>query len=115
MPAPVRAQIDEDRMKEACLAQLALLFGPAAAKPVATLAINPALVTLPVSLFNLDLAVGTLPAAMVMRRFGRRTGYVLGASIGSAAGLVAALGVFWASFAIFCVGTSGAGPLILRP
>lgn len=30
---------------------------------------DPALVTLPVSLFNLGLALGTLPAAFVMRSF----------------------------------------------
>ncbi len=38
--------------------------------------------TLPVSLFNLGLVLGTLPAAFVMRRFGRRNGYLLGAGRG---------------------------------
>ena len=51
---------------------------------------DPALVTLPVSLFNLGLALGTLPAAFVMRQIGRRNGYLLGTSFGTAAGLVAA-------------------------
>jgi MFS family permease len=73
------------------------------------LSADPALVTLPVSLFNLGLALGTLPAAMIMRRFGRRSGYLLGASIGIAAGLIAALGIYRATFTIFCLGTFTAG------
>ncbi len=70
---------------------------------------DPALVTLPVSLFNLGLAVGTLPAAFVMRQIGRRNGYLLGTGFGMAAGLVAAFGIFSASFLIFCLGTFIAG------
>ncbi|MFI3903152.1 MFS transporter [Ochrobactrum sp. S1502_03] len=70
---------------------------------------DPALVTLPVSLFNLGLALGTLPAAFVMRTVGRRNGYLLGACFGMAAGLIAALGIFSTSFLIFCLGTFTAG------
>ncbi|WP_019995488.1 MFS transporter [Aureimonas ureilytica] len=70
---------------------------------------DPALVTLPVSAFNLGLAVGTLPAAFVMRRLGRRSGYVLGACIAMASGLTAALGIALAGFALFCLGTFAAG------
>ncbi len=70
---------------------------------------DPALVTLPVSLFNLGLALGTLPAAFVMRRFGRRSGYLFGAGFGIVAGLVAAAGIFAASFVVFCLGTFTAG------
>lgn len=54
------------------------------------LSYDPALVTLPVSLSNLGLAAGTLPAAFVMRKIGRRNGYLLGTIFGIAAGLVAA-------------------------
>lgn len=70
---------------------------------------DPALITLPVSLLNLGLAIGTLPAAFVMRQFGRRSGYLLGACIGIVAGLVAALGLLRESFTIFCAGTMMAG------
>jgi MFS family permease len=65
--------------------------------------------TLPVSLINLGLALGTIPAAMIMRSVGRRSGYVLGAGIGVVAGCVAALGIASASFALFCLGTFIAG------
>jgi MFS family permease len=70
---------------------------------------NPAIVTLPVSLYNLGLALGTLPAAALMKRFGRRTGYLIGAVTGLASGLVAALGIYLASFWVFCLGTFVAG------
>lgn len=70
---------------------------------------DPALATLPVSLFNLGLALGTLPAAFIMRRYGRRSGYLFGASCGIIAGLVAALGIASASFLVFCLGTFTAG------
>ncbi|MBU3971807.1 MAG: MFS transporter [Alphaproteobacteria bacterium] len=70
---------------------------------------DPALATFPVSLFGLGLALGTVPAALVMRRFGRRTGYLLGAGFGVASGAVAAFGIFSAVFWIFCFGTFIAG------
>lgn len=74
-----------------------------------TLAPSPDLATLPVSVYNLGLAIGTLPAAFVMRRFGRRNGYLLGTLFGLAAGLIATFGITAASFALFCFGTFTAG------
>lgn len=73
------------------------------------LAPSPALVTLPVSLYNLGLALSTLPAAYLMRRLGRRSAYLLGALSAAAAGLLAAGGIFAATFLIFCLGTFAAG------
>jgi len=73
------------------------------------LADNKELATLPVSVLQLGLALGTIPAAMVMRRFGRRNGYFLGALIGVLAGCVASYGIVSAMFALFCVGTFMAG------
>jgi MFS family permease len=74
-----------------------------------TLAPSAFLVTLPVSLYQLGLALGTVPAAFIMRRFSRRSGYLLGASIGLLSGLVATLGIVVAAFAMFCLGTFLAG------
>ncbi|WP_112663664.1 MFS transporter [Microvirga flavescens] len=65
--------------------------------------------TLPVSLFNLGLALGTIPAAMIMRGVGRRGGYVFAGSVGILAGCLAAFGIVTASFLIFCIGTTIAG------
>lgn len=74
-----------------------------------SLASSPALATLPVSVFNLGLAIGTLPAAYFMRRLGRRHAYLFGALFGIAAGLIAAFGISSASFILFCLGTFTAG------
>jgi predicted MFS family arabinose efflux permease len=74
-----------------------------------TLAANKELATLPVSLLNLGLALGTIPAAMLMRRAGRRAGYVVGAGIGVVGGCLAAFGIASASFGLFCLGTLIAG------
>lgn len=70
---------------------------------------DPAWLTFPVSLFGLGLAIGTLPAAFIMRRWGRRNGYVFGGLIGIVAGLIAAFGISSRSFEIFCIGTFIAG------
>lgn len=67
------------------------------------------LATLPVSLLQLGLATGTIPAAMLMRSVGRRTGYIVGATIGIAAGCMAAYGIALGVFAVFCFGTLMAG------
>lgn len=74
-----------------------------------TLAENKELATLPVSLINLGLAAGTIPAAMMMRRLGRRNAYVLAGLIGVVAGTLAAAGIAAANFALFCLGTFIAG------
>ena len=65
----------------------------------------PALATLPVSIYNLGLAAGTLPAAFLMRRFGRRPAYILGGLLGILGGLVAATGIAMHAFIAFCLGT----------
>lgn len=70
---------------------------------------DPALITLPVSLHHLGLALGTIPAAFIIRQAGRRSAYLLGASIGLASGLVATFGLVSASFLVFCLGTLIAG------
>jgi MFS family permease len=73
------------------------------------LAPSPALITLPVSLFTLGLALGTIPAAIIMRQFGRRGGYLLGALIGVFSGLIATFGIIDDAFTVFCLGTFIAG------
>ncbi|NLD69606.1 MAG: MFS transporter [Limnobacter sp.] len=73
------------------------------------LAANASLSTLPVSLYNLGLALSTIPAAMLMRRLGRRAAYALGALLGLVSGLIATVGVLIGSFETFCVGTATAG------
>lgn len=70
---------------------------------------NPTATTLPVSIFQLGLALSTLPAAWLMQRLGRRWAYVLGAVLGVVSGIVAAQGIAQSDFVTFCIGTALAG------
>jgi len=70
---------------------------------------NPTLSTLPVSIYQLGLALSTLPVAWLMQRSSRRTAYVLGAVLGVVSGLVAARGIAQSNFVLFCLGTALAG------
>lgn len=73
------------------------------------LASTPTAATLPVSLYQLGLALCTLPVAWLMHRWGRRLAYVLGALVGVLSGLVAAQGIAQSDFVLFCAGTTLAG------
>jgi MFS family permease len=65
--------------------------------------------TVPVSLMQLGIAVGVIPAAMLMRRLGRRNGYLIGALIGAGAASIAAAGTSTRLFWLFCLGTFACG------
>ena len=73
------------------------------------LASNPEQATIPVSLFNLGMAIGILPAAFFMRKIGRRNAYFLGSALGISGGLIAYFGITISSFLFFCLGTILAG------
>src|ERR1700693_976433 len=62
------------------------------------LAPDRALSTLPIAVQMTGMMSATIPAALLMARIGRRPGFWIGAS-------VAAIAVFRADFALFCVGT----------
>jgi len=63
------------------------------------------LATLPVTSFVVGTALSTVPASMLMRRIGRRPGFMLGACFGILSGLVAALAVYEQNFLLFLFGT----------
>ncbi|MGN5536056.1 MFS transporter [Alcaligenes sp. Lyrl_28] len=109
-------QVDQSRRNAFILSGMQALGGANPALVVALsslvgqkMASSPDLATLPVGIFNLGLAVGILPAAYLMRRLGRQGGYLIGALLGVAAGLLAAAGIYGLSFAMFCMGTLLAG------
>ena len=56
------------------------------------------LATLPVSTFNLGVAMGAIPAAMLMRAVGRRLGFMAGSLSGIAGGVIAALALIYGLF-----------------
>ncbi|MEM7303515.1 MAG: MFS transporter [Pseudomonadota bacterium] len=61
-------------------------------------------VTAPVTSYNVGVALGALPAAMLMRKVGRRYGFMSGSMVGLMAAGVATLGLFQANIFIFCLG-----------
>ena len=67
----------------------------------AQLAPSSAWVTFPVAVSIVGTAVAAVPAALLMRRVGRRAGFVVGAWLGCLASLGAAVAVFIASFWLF--------------
>lgn len=61
--------------------------------------------TVPVSTFVIGTALSTIPASMLMRRIGRRPGFIVGALIGLAAAVIAVVAIFRRDFALFCFAT----------
>ncbi|MCI5077103.1 MFS transporter [Oricola sp.] len=62
------------------------------------------LATAPVTGFNVGVAIGALPAAMLMRAVGRRSGFMTGAVITALGGAIAAIALFRSSFWLFAFG-----------
>jgi MFS family permease len=71
----------------------------------AELAPRPALTTLPIATLVVGAAISSIPAAMLMRRVGRRAGFASGALAGAAAAALAAFALLAQSFALFCLAT----------
>ena len=72
----------------------------------ATLASNPALATLPVSLVVVATASTTVPATILMRRIGRSKGFALSSTSAAIAVVVASLALQRQSFGLFVVAAS---------
>ncbi|NUR11681.1 MAG: MFS transporter [Bradyrhizobium sp.] len=71
----------------------------------ATLAPDMSLATVPLSMYVLGLAAGTLPTGAISRRFGRRMAFVVGTGLGTLTGLLGSYAILHASFALFCIAT----------
>lgn len=71
----------------------------------ATLSPNPALATLPLSIYVVGLALGTLPTGLVAHRYGRRVAFIIGSGCGAMCGALACLAILYGSFALFCAAT----------
>jgi len=65
------------------------------------LAADKSLATLPIALMMVAAAATMIPASMLMQRFGRRAGFMLGTIIGCIAGLIAAAAIWIESFWLF--------------
>ena len=71
----------------------------------ATLAPDISLATVPLSIYVVGLAAGTLPTGAISRRYGRRVAFIIGTGCGVATGLLGAFAILHGSFALFCCAT----------
>jgi len=101
-----------DYRNVAVLSVCQMLFGTGRSLIVATspligyaIAAEKSLATLPHALVIVGTALLTLPAALLMRRIGRRRGFVFGGLVGAAGGVVCVYGVIVADFWMFALGT----------
>ncbi len=90
------------------LAVAQALYGSAATVLVVTaglvgaqLSSDPSWATLPVSAFVIGTALTTLPLSLLMRRIGRKAGFLLGSLAGSMGGLLGVYAIYEQSFAVF--------------
>jgi len=70
----------------------------------ALLAPDKSLATLPVAAMVVGTAMASLPAAMLMRRWGRRMGFLMGAGLGVAGSVLAGYALWQQSFELFVLG-----------
>ncbi len=71
----------------------------------ATLAPDIAYATVPLSVYVVGVAAGTLPTGAISRRYGRRVAFIIGTASGIATGLLGAVAILWGSFSLFCLAT----------
>src|SRR3954468_10681326 len=71
----------------------------------ASLAPDISLATVPLSMYVLGLAAGTLPTGGVSRAYGRRFAFIIGTGCGVLTGLLGAFAILRGSFPLFCCAT----------
>src|SRR3954447_2131791 len=67
----------------------------------ATLAPDISLATVPLSMYVVGIATGTLPTGAISRAYGRRAAFILGTGCGVLTGMLAAFAILHGSFALF--------------
>jgi MFS family permease len=71
----------------------------------ATLAPDISFATVPLSMYVVGLAAGTLPTGAISRAYGRRVAFIIGTGCGVLTGLLGAFAILHASFQLFCCAT----------
>ena len=71
----------------------------------AALAPDMSLATVPLSMYVLGLAAGTLPTGAISRAYGRRLAFMIGTGCGVLTGLLGSFAILHGSFALFCCAT----------
>ncbi|MGY3449599.1 MFS transporter [Bradyrhizobium sp. USDA 4353] len=85
-------------------ANSAVIFATGAIVGV-TIAPNIGLATVPISMYVVGLAAGTLPTGAISRRYGRRVAFLIGTGCGAVTGVLGCLAILRGSFALFCLAT----------
>src|ERR1700681_1211399 len=67
----------------------------------ATLAPDISLATVPLSMYVVGMAAGTLPVGAISRAYGRRTAFIIGTGCGVLTGLLGAFAILRGSFVLF--------------
>ncbi len=70
------------------------------------LAADKSLATVPLALQMVFVMISTIPASMLMRRIGRRAGFIVGQGIGLTAGVICVTAIHQGSFVLFAVGSA---------
>ncbi len=69
----------------------------------ASLAPDPVLATLPITIMILGLALNAIPATYIIHRYKRKTGFMFGALLAMLAGFSASYAIAVSSFLVFCI------------
>jgi len=117
--AEITDQVDDRAARRnALVLAAAQAFGGASAPIVISMASlagfyllgdDKSLATLPVTFFVLGVALGSMPAAALMQRIGRRLGFQIGATGAILGGALAAYAVISGQFWLLCLGTAFTG------
>jgi MFS family permease len=83
----------------------AIVFATAPLAAYDMLGADKSLATLPITTFVIGTACGTVPAAMLMRRIGRRWGFIAGMLVGVAGSCATAVALMFNLFALLCAGS----------
>src|SRR3984893_16524319 len=108
-------EIASDARARANVRRLAAAAGLNRAKPAvifatgsivgATMAPDMSLATVPLSMYVVGLAAGTLPTGAISRAYGRRVAFIIGTGCGALTGLLGAFAILHGSFVLFCCAT----------
>ncbi len=67
------------------------------------------LATLPIAAYSIGSLLMLFPASIIMQRFGRRAGFLVGAELGFIGGLIGVYAIYQQSFTLFCVSAAFTG------
>lgn len=70
-----------------------------------SLATNPCFATLPISLIVLGSMLSANPLSLIMQKYGRRVGFLIGTLGGASGGIIGCLGLYLSNFSIFLIGS----------